>query len=143
MNTLIKRNNRLNPMSDVLLNNQWFEDFFKDAETNQGLHAPKADILEQENQYLITIALPGLSKKDIKIDLLNQKLSVSGSYHSEESKSEERYIRKELHTGSFHREFKLGNEVDHSKIDASFKNGLLEIILPKSEKASPKVISIK
>lgn len=105
--------------------------------------APHADIIDKEKEVLITVALPGMTKENIKIDLLDNKLSISGELKKEEVTEKERFVTKEIVSGSFHREFKLGNQIDSTKIDASFKDGLLRISLPKSEKASPKAISVK
>jgi len=143
MTTTIKRNSKPTPnLSDVFFGNNWMENFF--SETSENNHfKPNADIIEKEKEFLITMALPGLTKKDIKLDLVENKLSVSGEYSKANHAEGDRFVSREIRTGSFHREFRLGNHIDSEKIDASFKDGLLHVTLPKSAKASPKTISIK
>jgi len=146
MNTLIKnKNNGHGPasMRDLFFNDDWFNAFYENNGMKIQHFAPNADIIEKEKEFLITVALPGMTKENIKIDLLDNKLSISGEVKKEEVTEKDRFVTKEIVSGSFHREFKLGNQVDSSKIDASFKDGLLNITLPKSEKAAPKAISVK
>jgi len=142
--TTIKKNRNLSPsLNDVFFGNNWMDQFFDTASPEINHFKPDANIIEKESDFLITMALPGLTKKDIKLDLIENKLSVSGEYQKEEHKEGDRFVSREIRSGSFHREFKLGNHIDTEKIDATFKDGLLHITLPKSEKASPKTISIK
>jgi HSP20 family protein len=142
MKTLVKTNGRPH-LSDAYFNNNWMDDFFGENLPETNHFSPQADILENETSFLITISLPGMTKKDIKLDLMDNKLTVSGESQNETKKEGEKFISREIVKGSFHREFRLGNHIDIEKIDAAFNNGLLNITLPKSEKANPKTISIK
>lgn len=145
MNTLVKRNRNKsrNLMTDFFFDAPWMNDFFNEDLPMTQHFTPQSNIVEKDNMYLISMALPGLTKEDVKLDLVDQKLSLSGSYKEEKEDQKDKYISREIVQGSFHREFRLGNQVDESKIEAKFKNGMLEIHLPKSEKASPKSINIK
>lgn len=144
MSTLEKRNPKLrNPLTDVLFGNQWLDELFNESTNSPSHFSPKADILEKEKGYLITMALPGLTKKDIKIDLTEQRLSISGGHQPITENNSAKFVSREITRGNFHREFQLNNQIDGEKIEATFKNGMLEIDLPKSEKASPKSINIK
>jgi HSP20 family protein len=144
MKTLEKRKmNQPTNLNDVFLGNNWIDNFFSNAIPQVNHFSPDADIIEKENEFLISIALPGLTKKDIKIDLMDHKLSISGETKKDETKEGDKYVSREIVQGSFHREFKLSNHIDTKKIEATFADGLLHISLPKSEKASPKSINIK
>lgn len=142
MRTLVKTNRRPN-LSDEFFSNHWMDDFFSGALAETNHFSPQSDIVEKEKEYLITIALPGMTKKDINLDLMDNNLSVSGETEKETKQEGEKYVSREIVKGGFQREFRLGNHIDIDKIDASFQDGLLNIILPKSEKASPKTINIK
>lgn len=143
MTTIKKHRKPVSNFNDVFFGNHWMDHFFDAAAPEINHFKPDSNIIEKDTSFLITMALPGLTKKDIKLDLIDNKLTVSGEYEKEENKEGDRFVSREIRSGSFHREFKLGNHIDTEKINASFKDGLLHITLPKSEKASPKTISIK
>lgn len=104
---------------------------------------PKVDIVENEVDYKIYADLPGLEKKDLKISVENDTLSISGEKRrNKKEKKAERYYYYERSYGSFSRSFALPENIDEKNINAHFKNGLLELTLIKKEKAKPKAIEV-
>lgn len=99
---------------------------------------PVADVVEGEQDYRITAELPGMSEKDIEISLAGDVLTVKGEKREEhEEKGQNRYVS-ERRYGSFQRSFALPEDADPEKIDASFKNGVLSVTLPKRPEAQAK-----
>ena len=95
---------------------------------------PVADVIESEKGYEIQVALPGLEKKDISIDMKDGVLTISGERKFDNEDKGRNYYSVETRYGSFSRSFNIPELVDATKIDASFKNGILTIDMPKDEK---------
>jgi HSP20 family protein len=108
---------------------------------------PKVDVVDTDTSIIIEAEIPGLSKKDISVDMKDGVLTISGSKHqsNEDRDDEVTYIRKELKRSSFRRSFRLGDNLDTTKVDASFEDGLLSVKVPKTKPVQPesKVITIK
>jgi len=104
---------------------------------------PPVDIEETENDYRISAEIPGIEKGDIKITLENNVLSISGEKKVEKEVKDENYHRFERHYGKFHRSFELPGPINREKIDADYKNGVLNITVPKTEESKPKQIEVK
>lgn len=105
---------------------------------------PKVDIVENEKDFSIHADLPGLERKDIKVSVENGVLSISGEKKEEKKEKEKgKYYYYERSYGSFHRNFALPENVKEKDISANFKNGVLELVLKKSEKVKPKEIEVK
>jgi HSP20 family protein len=119
-----------------------FDDFFKDwslsnySDTNTTL--PAVNIKENENEFTVEVAAPGMDKKDFKINLDNDILTISSEKTSKNEDINDKYTRKEYSYQSFERSFNLPKDVIASeKITASYKNGELLISIPKKEEAKP------
>lgn len=113
-----------------------FDDAFKNFWGNNelGRHdAFRTDVIDQGDNYLLQAELPGFKKEDINIDLKNDLLTISAS-HKEEKDEEDKnkYIRKERYYSSYSRSFRVNN-TEADDIDASYNNGILEVIIPKKE----------
>ena len=104
---------------------------------------PAIDISEDENSVTVKAEVPGCRPEDIDISVQGNILSISGEKRHEEEKKEKGYYYAERSYGSFRRDLTLGSEVDASKIDASCKDGVLTITLPKSEKAKAVKVKVK
>jgi len=104
---------------------------------------PSVDIVERENNFSIKVDLPGVDKKDVKITVQNDVLTIKGEKKQESEKKDESYHRVERCYGSFQRSFTLPASVASDNIDASFDNGVLSINIPKLEEAKPKEIEVK
>ena len=111
-----------------------FDDAFRDfwGGSELGRHdAFRTDVIDQGDKYLLQAELPGFQKEDINIDLKNDLLTISAS-HKEEKDEEDKnkYIRKERYYSSYSRSFRV-NDIESGDIDASYNNGILEVIFPK------------
>lgn len=104
---------------------------------------PQVDISEADQEYVITAELPGLRKEDVKITLEDGVLTVQGERKHEKEEKGTRYHRVERSYGSFVRSFTLPDVIEETNVAAEFKDGVLSIRLPKSEKAKPKAIEVK
>lgn len=127
----------------------WLDGFFNDSffesidreivEEN----FPRVDISEKNNSYIIKADLPGMDKRDISITIEKGMLKIEGVKKEENKKEQGKYYHLERRYGRFSRSFILPDEVIAEKIDAKINNGVLELTLPKSEKAMPKTIEVK
>jgi len=119
-----------------------FDDFMGSMDNFDSM---RCDIYEKDNFYYIEATLPGFSKEDISLDYKNGYITISAVRDSEsdESDNDKKYIRKERVYGKTTRSFYIGN-VSENEISAEFKNGILEVVVPKEEKeTSKKIIEIK
>jgi len=104
--------------------------------------APRVDIRETDDALLVQAELPGIDKKDIHLAVKDGVLTLSGERRYEKDVKEEHVHRAERAYGCFSRSFSLPTSIDADKVDASMKNGVLEVRLPKRESAKPKAITI-
>lgn len=105
--------------------------------------SPLVDITEDEKEYLINAELPEVKKEDVKLTIRDNVLSISGERKYEKEEKGKKYHRMERAYGSFMRSFALPEDADGSKVSAEYKDGVLKVHLPKSEKAKPKAIEVK
>ncbi len=103
---------------------------------------PALDLLEEKEQYILKADLPGIKKEDIKISFEHGVLRIDGERTSESEHKDRQVHRSERSYGRFVRVINLGTDVDQNKIHANYKDGILEVIVPKSERAKPKSIDI-
>ena len=103
---------------------------------------PKVDVIDHDDRITIEAEIPGLSKKEVSVDLEENTLTISGAKQSKDESPEIKYIRKELKRSSFKRSFKLGENINQKNVNADFNNGVLLITLPKKEPEKPKKIKI-
>lgn len=108
-----------------------------------GEWAPAVDVYENDDTVVVKTELPGLSEKDVELTILGDTLTIKGEKKKEEEKKEKHYHRLERSYGSFQRSIMLPSQVAHDKAKASFKNGVLEIEVPKKEEAKPKQIKVE
>ncbi len=125
-------------INEFLNNHEWGFASSSDYEWS-----PPIDIEESHNSYSIKMDIPGLLKKDIKIALFDNQLEISGSRKNMDDADKRYFNYHERGTGSFKRKFNTKNLINESKIKATFKSGLLEIMLPKLEKDIPKEKNIR
>ncbi len=126
-----------NPNFDDFLNS---DRFFR--HTYEGWR-PVADITEDDNAYHVNMELAGLTKDDVKISFKDDVLTVSGEKKQEKKEETKNYHHLERRYGKFERAFRVNSDVIEDKIDATFKDGVLMIDLPKAEIAKPKEIEVK
>ena len=105
--------------------------------------APLVDIIEEEKEYRIKAELPEVNKSDVKVTVQDDVLTIAGERTFEKEDTGRKYHRVERAYGSFARSFTLPEDADAAKVSADFKDGVLIVHLPKSEKARPKSIEVK
>lgn len=113
------------------------EMFNEEKVSNQHYASPPANVVESKFDFRIEIAAPGFEKSDFKIDLDKNLLTISLDKAVDEN-SEEKYNIKEFNFNSFNRSFKVSDKINSEKINAIYKNGLLQVTLPKREEAIEK-----
>jgi HSP20 family protein len=101
------------------------------------------DIAETSEEFVVTAELPGTNPDDIEITLSDNQVTIKGQRAAEQEERRGNYLRTERRFGSFCRSFALSSPVADDKVTASYKNGILEVHLPKSEGAKPRQIEIR
>jgi HSP20 family protein len=124
-----------------------FEGFLRPARwteetASEGL-IPALDVVERENEFIVKAEMPGVKKDEIEVSLENGVLTIGAETQSETvEKDGDRVIRQERRYGKYVRSLRIGKEIDEKKIKASYRDGVLELTLPKAETAKPKKISV-
>lgn len=123
----------------------WLDDIFNrdlpsvfTSNFNTGITLPKVNIKETADAFIVEMAVPGLKKSDFIIDIDNQVLSISTEVKEKNEHKEDNYTRREFGYSSFKRAFTLPESVNDEKINASYSEGILNILLPKKEEAKQK-----
>jgi len=109
----------------------------------QDISSPVVDVYEEKDDVVAKVELPGMGKDDIDVQLTQRTLTIKGEKKKEEEVDEENYYRSERSYGGFSRIVELPTEVQSDKAKASFKEGVLEVRVPKTEEAKTKVKKVK
>ena len=112
------------------------------GDLSKGTWLPAVDIYERENDFVLKAELPGIDRKDIVIEVKENILILKGKRMFHRDLKEENYYRMERSYGTFHRTFNLPNNIQNEKVGAKFKDGILEIILPKEETGGSDIINV-
>jgi len=120
------------------LSNLFDDDFFPTL-TNRTSSMPAVNIKENEKNFTLDLAVPGMDKKDLKIDINEDILTISSETRNETEENTDGYKRKEFSYSSFCRSFYLPENVNKEKISASYKDGILSVELPKMEEDRSKI----
>ena len=127
---------------------QMFEGFLRPMQltgdtTSRDL-VPAVEVSETEDQYVVRAEMPGVRKDDIDVNLEDGILTISAETRSEtEEREGERVIRQERRFGKYLRSLRLGTDVDATRVKAVYRDGVLELSLPKAEQSKPKKIEVK
>lgn len=105
--------------------------------------APRADVAETDKQFEIMMDLPAMTPEDFNIEIHEGRLSISGERYTEQKSEGKTFHRIERQYGKFRRTFNLGLEVEAEHVTAEYKDGVLRLVVPKSQKAQPKKIQVK
>ena len=116
-----------------------FDNDFFPVVSDRTSSMPAVNIREDEKNYVLELAIPGMDKKDLKIDINEDVLTISSESKSEKEESKDGYKRKEFSYSSFCRSFYVPENVDRDKIDANYKDGILSVDLPKQEEEKKKI----
>ncbi len=127
--------------------NRIFDEFFGrvpvQVEPEDGVWSPSVDVSESSNAITINAEIPGMSKEDVKINIQDNTVTITGEKKQEREEKEANYHRVERSYGAFMRSFSLPSSVKSDKIKASYKDGVLKMVLPKTEEMKPKEIPIE
>ena len=100
--------------------------------------SPRIDVSETDDEYKIEAELPGINQKEIDVKIDNNILTIKGKKEDTKEKKDKNYHLRERYYGTFQRSISLPSNIESDKIDASFKNGVLHIVVPKNVKRTPK-----
>lgn len=131
------------PLTDFF--EPWSE-WFGDGALSRALTVPTVNVTEEKDKYNLSLAAPGLAKKDFKVDVNGNILTISAQKEESKEEKDKTYSRREYNYSSFSRSFTLPDEVEADKIDASYEEGILKLMLPKNVNAgkkNQKAITIK
>jgi len=139
--TLMKRNPEFSSIPS-LLDNLWSRDWMDWSNlnfSNTNTTLPAVNVMENDNEYAIQLAAPGMTKDDFKIHLDGNVLTISSEKKEQKESKKDLYSRREFSYQSFQRSFTLPEyQVDREKVTASYNDGILNISIPKREEARPK-----
>jgi HSP20 family protein len=131
--TIARRNFRPFYMGSI------FDDDFFPVMSNNVSSMPAVNIKEDDKRFMLDLAVPGIDKKDLKIDINEDLLTISSETKNESEESKDGYKRKEFSYTSFCRSFQIPENVNREKIEASYKDGILSVSLPKFEEEKNKI----
>ena len=135
LQSLVKSNGgRIPAVFDEFLRpwNDWLEN---PSLFSRELNIPGANITEHPNEYVVSLAVPGMKKSDFNIDISGNMLTISSEQEEKIEEKEKRYTRKEYNYSSLSRSFTLPDEVNKEKIEAKYEDGILKLTLPRKEEA--------
>ena len=145
--TLIKYNPRFTGAEDRTFSSfidKFFNDSLRNVQSELTSFNPQADIAETKKEFEIELAVPGMKKQDFKIDIENDRLIISGERKQVEKTDDKNYHSVETYYGNFSKTFYLPENIKEDKIEASYQDGILKIVIPKDEKKElVKTIQIK
>ena len=138
------RRNFLSLIPELNLFDRFFDDLpVPSLLSEEKVLSPAFDISETEKEYVITGEIPGIDVKELDVTLLDGILTVKGEKKQEKEEKDEDYHRVERHYGSFERSFRIPEKVKADELEATYKDGILKIFLPKSEASEVKKIEVK
>lgn len=139
MTLALRKNRSMIPsvMSDLLDTGRFFTPDVFDLDTDllnlTSSSVPSVNIIENPSDFKVELAAPGMERKDFKIEIDNNSLTISGEKKEEKKEDTENYRRREFSYNAFNRSFDLPENVIADKIDAKYENGILHLSLPKKE----------
>jgi HSP20 family protein len=133
---VFSRRSAIPSLVDDFFGKDMLSNIFDDYQT--GISVPAVNIIEENDDFKIEVAAPGLEKKDFTIDVKNNVLFITSERNQEDEKRNGKYMRREFSYSSFKRSFSLPQSVDVDKISATHKDGVLTISIPKREEAKEK-----
>ena len=126
-----------------------FDDFFKpwnewfDAEgglLNRMMTVPAVNVIENKENFMVSVAAPGLKKEDFKIDIDGNMLTISCEKEERKEEKEDKFTRKEYNYSSFSRTFTIPDEVIKEKIEAKYEDGILKLMMPRMHEVKPETV---
>lgn len=148
MNYLTRKNDLWNPLADLRREmDSVFDNFFTPTVNRnwrefEQVWTPACEVAEEEGHYLMSLEMPGIPKDDIKVEVADNTITVSGERHAKDEKKEGGAWYGERRYGKFMRSFTLPAGIDAEKIEANYQDGVLSLMVPKAESAKPRQIKI-
>lgn len=147
METLTRSPRRTSPLRSLQSEvNRLFESVFpssmEESDAPSAVWSPTMDLKESDDQYHLSVDLPGISRNDVSVSVENNRLTIRGERTAESRSEDENVLRMERSFGTFYRAIRLPESVNEDQIKATFDNGVLSVALPKTEKNRPKKIKI-
>lgn len=135
---------RWDPFRALRRRDDVFEDLFREVfgPGEQELMEPAAEVAESDGEVTVKMAIPGVEKEQIQISVDDRTLTVRGEVKKETEEKKKNFYRQEIRYGSFQRALSLPCEVDGAKAKADLKNGMLKIVMPKSQQPKAQKISV-
>jgi HSP20 family protein len=138
-----KRPSWMTPYGEEGLGDVFFDRLWPEWRRDMGEEwTPTVDLFENEGDYHLKAEIPGFSKEEISVSLSDGTVTLTGNKESSHEEKTDVYHLKEMKSGSFTRSFELPGEIDEDKIDATYKDGLLTVIMPKKEGSKAKRIEV-
>lgn len=138
--SLVKANERVPSVFDDFFK-PWNEWFTNGGFLGKPMTVPAVNVVENQNEYKVSLAAPGMKKSDFEIDVEGNMLTISSEQEETKEQKDEQYTRREFSYSSFSRSFSVPDDVKQDKIEAVYEEGILKISLPKKEDARGKSIS--
>ena len=130
------------PLWDDVMEN-FFYGWPRAERETQAAWCPRTDVSETDKEIQLELEIPGIDKKDIKVEVKDNTLTISGERTEAKDEEGTDYSRRERRYGKFERSFGLPDTVESDKVSAKYKNGILTLTLQKSKKALPKEIAVE
>lgn len=127
---------------------QLFDSFFptrsrsENGDTEQAVWAPRVDLAETEDHYMVHVDVPGMKREDLQIRFQDGQLSISGERRAEHTEDDKDFVRVERSFGRFYRSFTLPRRVNEDEIEALYQDGVLTVRVPKAEETKPRRIEV-
>jgi HSP20 family protein len=123
---------------------RWMTRLFDEEDFGrEGMFVPRANVTETDKGVEVTLELPGIKPEDVKVEMIEGRLCVAGEKREEKEEKGKTFHRTERRTGAFRRLISLPARIDEAKAEATFADGVLKVMLPKSREAVPKMIPVK
>ena len=120
-----------------------FDSFLRTGSSQVGYTYPAVDIAEYENETAVVAEMPGVKKEDLKLSVHDGTLTISGQRKAHQLPEKSSWLRNEIRTGEFARTIQLPHDVNVDSISAELTNGILRVMLPKSEHVRPREIKVQ
>jgi HSP20 family protein len=140
---------RFRPLGDIVTLRDAMDRLFEDSFVRPGAWANgvalsvPVDLWETKDAYHLKADVPGMTPDDIDINVTQDTVTITGEVKPQSESQEEGWLRQERRTGKFSRSFTLPVAIDANKVDATFQNGVLHLVLPKSEAVRPRQIKVR